>query len=240
VSAPAASDNCTEVKVSGVRSDGAALDAPYPVGVTTITWTATDAAGNTASVTQTVKVEDREAPVFAASKQSIFSVYATSPAGATVNYEVSVTDNVKVTSLSCEPASGSVFPVGSTPVNCSASDAAGNTALQSFTVNVIGWREQLDALVAAVKDLDLASGTSQPLLNQLRAAYQENGNQCNKMDDFVGLVEKKASSIDDADELAMTEAAKTICGALGCDATSAQARPVTIQTSRAAISDSKF
>ena len=240
VSAPAASDNCSEVKVSGVRSDGAALDAPYPVGVTTITWTATDAAGNAASVSQTIKVEDREAPVFAASKQSIFSVNATSPSGAVVSYEVSVTDNVKVTSLSCEPASGSVFPVGSTLVNCSASDAAGNSALQSFTVIVVGWREQLDALVAVVKNLELPNGTSQPLLNQLRAAYQENGNQCNKVEDFLGLMAKKGSVIDDADELAMTDAAKTICGALGCDGAVAQARPAAIQVSRAAVSDSRF
>jgi hypothetical protein len=240
VGVPAASDNCSNVKVSGVRSDGLALEAPYPVGVTSITWTATDDAGNTASAVQTVKVEDREAPVFAALKESLFSVNATSPAGATVNYEVSVTDNVKVTSLSCEPASGSVFPVGSTQVNCSASDAAGNTALQSFSVNVIGWRQQLDALVAVVKDLQLPSGTSQPLLNQLRAAYQDNDNSCKKMEDFIGLVAKKGSSIDDDDEAVITAAAETICGALGCEVTSAQAQPVMIQTSRSAISDSKF
>src|SRR5205823_2117061 len=35
-----------------------ALSAPYPQGTTTITWTATDAAGNTATATQTVTVKD--------------------------------------------------------------------------------------------------------------------------------------------------------------------------------------
>jgi hypothetical protein len=232
VGSPVASDNCLEVNVSGVRSDGAALDAPYPVGVTTITWTATDAAGNSASATQTVTVLDVEAPVFGASPESPLSVYATSPAGATVNYEVSVTDNVRVTSLSCGPASGSVFPVGSTPVNCSASDAAGNSASKSFTVNVIGPREQMEALMALVKDLELPGGTSQPLLNQLRAAYQENGSECKKVSDFIDLVMKKDSSINGADEQLLIEDALRIMGALGCDTSGAQYKPV--------LSSSKF
>ena len=61
---PIASDNCGDPTISSVRSDGAAMDAPYPVGVTTVIWTATDAAGNKASVTQTVTVLDLEPPVF--------------------------------------------------------------------------------------------------------------------------------------------------------------------------------
>jgi hypothetical protein len=234
---PAASDDCSEVKVSGVRSDGAALDAPYPVGVTTITWTATDAAGNSATVSETITVVDIEAPVFAAMAQSVFDVDATSPDGAIVNYELSVTDNVRVTSLSCVPASGTVFPIGSTSVNCSASDAAGNTASKSFTVHVIGWREQLEALMAELKEMQLPGGTSQPLLNQLRAAYQEGADQCKKIDDFLHLMAVKGSNINDADERAIIEDLLRIKAVLGCDGSSTQAAPVMIQTSRSAISD---
>ena len=54
-------DNCGAT-VTGVRSDGKALSDPYPKGVTTISWTATDAAGNSASCTQTVTVNDTENP----------------------------------------------------------------------------------------------------------------------------------------------------------------------------------
>ncbi|MCK0148379.1 HYR domain-containing protein, partial [Arenibacter sp. F26102] len=44
---PIASDNVSTVfTFEGVRSDGAALDAPFPIGNTTITWTAKDEAGN--------------------------------------------------------------------------------------------------------------------------------------------------------------------------------------------------
>jgi hypothetical protein len=44
-------------------------------------------------------------------------------------------DNPGVTT-SCTPPSGSIFPVGTTVVTCTATDAAGNTATCSFTVTV--------------------------------------------------------------------------------------------------------
>jgi hypothetical protein len=57
--APSPSGGCGTVTVSGARSDGAALSAPYPVGNTTITWTAVDESGITASVTQSVTVSEQ-------------------------------------------------------------------------------------------------------------------------------------------------------------------------------------
>ncbi len=59
-----ASDNCTSpITASGTRSDLLALGAPYPLGVTTITWVATDGATNQTTETQTVTVNDVEDPV---------------------------------------------------------------------------------------------------------------------------------------------------------------------------------
>jgi len=55
-----ATDNCTcsaAVTVEGVRSDNQPMSAAYPLGVTTITWTATDCCANTASCQQTVTVQ---------------------------------------------------------------------------------------------------------------------------------------------------------------------------------------
>ena len=61
---PTASDNCGELIPIGTRDDGLALDAPYPVGTTTITWTAADASGNNAEpVLQTITINDEEKPV---------------------------------------------------------------------------------------------------------------------------------------------------------------------------------
>src|SRR5205085_1261228 len=59
----ATADNNPGVTVAGKRGDGKSLTDPYPVGKTTITWTATDAAGNSATCTQNVTVKDAEKPV---------------------------------------------------------------------------------------------------------------------------------------------------------------------------------
>jgi HYR domain len=55
-----------------------------------------------------------------------------------------------VASLSCVPASGSTFPIGTTTVTCTASDTHGNTSTASFTVHVKGPPEQLADLLVAV------------------------------------------------------------------------------------------
>jgi hypothetical protein len=229
VSPPIATDNCGEATVSGVRSDGAAMDAPYPVGITTITWTAADAAGNTASATQTVTVLDKEAPVFVAapiaapiaaptfgpSTTSTLTVNATSPSGAIVTYGVSVTDNVKVTALSCDPASGSMFPAD-TVVHCTASDAAGNTSTASFSVIIVDAKEQIAALTDMIREeLNLSNGTANPLINQLNSAASDQGNACQKMTVFLNLLSKKSISPQDVET--MTSAAADIMGALGCN-----------------------
>jgi len=63
---------------------------------------------------------------------------ATSPSGATVNYSVSATDaeDDPDPTPSCAPASGSVFPLTTTTVNCSVTDGGGLTTLGSFDVTV--------------------------------------------------------------------------------------------------------
>jgi hypothetical protein len=58
-----ANDNCPGVTVTGTRSDSQPLNAPYPVGTTTITWKATDAANNMTTGTQTITVKDATPPV---------------------------------------------------------------------------------------------------------------------------------------------------------------------------------
>jgi uncharacterized repeat protein (TIGR01451 family) len=66
-----ATDNCPGVTVSGARSDSQPLNAPYPVGTTTITWTANDTHGNSASGTQTVKVNDVTPPTIVLTTNAI-------------------------------------------------------------------------------------------------------------------------------------------------------------------------
>lgn len=64
-------------------------------------------------------------------------VEATGPNGAVANYTASATDDTDgAVPVTLNPASGSTFPLGTTTVNASAKDAAGNTASGSFTVTV--------------------------------------------------------------------------------------------------------
>jgi hypothetical protein len=106
----------------------------FAIGATTVSCTATDAAGNSATATFTVTVRDGVPPVIAA--PSVGTIEATSAAGATATFAPTATDNIGVTSVTCLPASGSTFAIGTTPVTCAAHDAEGNTATATFSVTV--------------------------------------------------------------------------------------------------------
>ena len=220
VGSPVASDNCIDVTVTSARSDGKAIDAPYPVGVTTITWTATDAAGNTASASQTVTVRDIEAPVWLADAESVIEVNATSTNGAVVNYDLHVIDNVGVTSVSCVPPSGSIFPIGSAmPVECTASDAAGNSSSHALSVSVFGAHDQIGNLIQDVEALGLPDGTAQPIVNQLLTAYEQTADgsaACKKVSDFLSMVQKKSSNISSSEVTYLTAEATRILNVMGC------------------------
>ena len=98
---------------------------------------AADAAGNNASGSFTVKVQDTTAPVIAPHVD--ISATAAGNAGSTVTYTApSTSDAVDGPgTATCTPASGSQFTVGSTTVTCAAKDAAGNEASPTtFKVNV--------------------------------------------------------------------------------------------------------
>jgi hypothetical protein len=65
------------------------------------------------------------------------TVEATGPAGAVVTYAATATDLVSGAVVPvCSPASGTTFAIATTTVNCTATDARGNSASGSFTVKV--------------------------------------------------------------------------------------------------------
>jgi len=102
----------------------------------TRTYRATDACGNFAECTQTITVNDQTAPVLTCPS----NITVSTPAGsctAVVNFTPTATDNCNgaVTIVSV-PASGSVFAIGTTVVNVTATDACGNSSTCSFTVTV--------------------------------------------------------------------------------------------------------
>lgn len=113
----------------------------FPIGVTTVNCTATDGSGNSASASFTVTVvfADHTAPVLTGVPLDRV-VEANGPSGSIVNYPTpTATDDVDgpIAVVTCSPASGSTFPLGTTTVTCTATDSHGNTGSASFSVAVV-------------------------------------------------------------------------------------------------------
>ena len=108
---------------------------------------------------------------------------------------------------SCAPASGTTFSIGSTRVDCTATDAAGNSASGSFSVNVRGAAAQLDVLRAFVASLHLP-GTS--FEDQLGAA-------CGSLAAFANHAQAQAGKqLTAAQAAQMVTDAGRIATVLGC------------------------
>jgi gliding motility-associated-like protein len=129
---PIATDNCTN---GLVVTNNAPAGGIYPLGVTTVTWTVTDASNNTSTRTQTVTVIDVTAPVFAPLSTINLSAGNNCIAVFTMPTPI-VTDNCTsvVTITNNAPAGG--FPIGTTIVTWIATDESGNisTATQQVVV----------------------------------------------------------------------------------------------------------
>lgn len=116
----------------------------FPPGLTTVNCQASDRADNIVKGSFKITVVDDTAPTLILSSPII--VDATDRLGAAVPYTVSANDGEGFTESgipqtievipSCSPASGSVFPIGSSVVSCSATDRAGNAATGEFSVTV--------------------------------------------------------------------------------------------------------
>jgi len=133
-----ASPTATDIVWGGVSVTCApASTSTFPLGSTTVTCTATDGSGNTATTSFAVNVQDTTKPVFI--QPADLTVEATSGAGSTVTYSAPVATDAVSGSITgnCSPASGSTFALGDTTVTCTATDGAGNSGTTSFVVHVV-------------------------------------------------------------------------------------------------------
>ena len=103
---PTAEDSClTSLTVTPSRSDSAAMDAPYPVGTTTVTWSATDAAGNSDSATTTVTVANHQLLDFDVTLAGTIS------GNSTRSIRLTADADVQIVSVSLTGANGSATDV---------------------------------------------------------------------------------------------------------------------------------
>jgi hypothetical protein len=172
-------DNCTaSPTLTGVRSDGLAINAPFPVGTTTVTWNATDAAGNVAATcTQTVTITDDQAPAIAGLPANISVNNTPGQCGAVVSWTApTATDNCPGATIAqtAGPAGGSQFPVGTTTVTYTATDASGNTSTASFTVTVTDNEAPVASCLQAITISLDANGVAQLPVGDVNLASSDN------------------------------------------------------------------
>eukprot|EP00667_Euglena_gracilis_P000070 EG_transcript_70 len=130
---PIATDN---VGVTDGPTCSAVSGSRFNVGARTVTCWVGDAAGNNATCTFFVTVQDTEAPVITCPSNIVQN---TDPGrnSTTVQWTVTATDNVGTPTVSGSRASGTAFFFGTTAVQYNATEAASNLASCSFTVTIL-------------------------------------------------------------------------------------------------------
>jgi uncharacterized repeat protein (TIGR01451 family) len=149
------SDNCAcassdQSESCQSRQDIAVVQSPAPgtpvgLGTYTITLSANDGSsnngglGNTTTVQTTLTVADQTAPSISCPTDiTVYLPLNTPDTSMAVTYPAATaSDNCSTPTITYSQASGSTFPVGTTTVTATATDAAGNHSSCSFHVNVL-------------------------------------------------------------------------------------------------------
>ena len=132
-----------ESVAGGVNVDWWSFDksAAFPLGETTVTFSATDAAGNVSTASASVTVTDQTAPVLTAPADGVVpatdasGTSATDPAVVAWAESAVAIDNVD-TDLTITNDAPAVLPLGATVVTFSVTDAAGNTTTATATATI--------------------------------------------------------------------------------------------------------
>ncbi len=130
---PVATDNC---KVNTFVSSHNPGDE-FPLGSTTVTYTATDQAGNTAVCDFDVTINDNTSPVITDCPADLVVNLTGSDCEVAVSWSPpSASDNCSVSTFSSSHDPGDRFSPGTTVVSYTAQDPSGNETVCSFNVTV--------------------------------------------------------------------------------------------------------
>ncbi|MFK7969724.1 MAG: HYR domain-containing protein [Bacteroidia bacterium] len=128
------SDNCPGESLAATHSSGMV----FPVGTTTVTYTATDAAGNTSTGSFTITVEDNEDPIATCIATTVVVQLDATGNGSTTAAAIDngSTDNCGIASTTLDKSSFSCADVGNNTVTLTVTDIHGNSATCTATVDV--------------------------------------------------------------------------------------------------------
>jgi uncharacterized delta-60 repeat protein len=146
--------------ISLAATTSGSIDTTTP-GDYILTYSATNEAGDVGTATRTVVVSDTTPPVLPSLTNQI--VDFDDETGARVTFSLIATDACSAAiPIQCQPASGSNFPIGTSTVNCTATDDSGNSVNGNFQVVVLGARGVKQDVLTHIQALELRRGA--PLL----------------------------------------------------------------------------
>lgn len=182
-----------------LTNDGLEL---YPLETTLVTWTATDASGNASTDTQSVTVVDTTPPDVVAPDD--ITVECASPDGNVVDLGLPSVSDICDPDVVVTHDAPDLFPLGTTVVTWTATDASGNVASDTQVVVVVDttppdilvsvdpsvlWppNHQLVPVTATVEVSDICDANPQVWLESLISSEADNGNgDGNTVDDIQG------------------------------------------------------
>ncbi len=168
--------------------------------------------GETACDMGAYEFEDTDADLALTNIPADFTVDATSPQGAVVTYTLPtvVDEDVPLPTVTCAPAPGSTFPIGTTTITCTVSDPddANSPVSASFIVTVKGAVDQINDLIDQVQSLDVSKGLAasleakvQNVQNALTGANADvRQNACGGLGAFINAVQAQSGKGLTADE----------------------------------------
>ena len=161
---PTASTTCPQGGLSLQRTAGPASGAFFPIGTTTVTYQATDACGNSETVSFTVTVIPTNTNLNINCPNNITVNAAPGANSATVTYSNPTANTTCAGGADVQRtaglASGANFPVGTTTVTFQATDDCGNTETCSFTVTVVGQNSNITISCPSNISVDTAPGAN--------------------------------------------------------------------------------
>ncbi|MBK9641385.1 MAG: HYR domain-containing protein [Saprospiraceae bacterium] len=164
-----ATDNCSGMPVITYSKNSGTF---FNVGTTTVTMTATDGCGNSATCTFTVTVNDTTKPTVITKPVTLYLNALGTATLLTANVNNGSYDNCAITSLTLSKTSFNCSNIGPNTVTLTATDAAGNTGTKTAIVTIL---DTLKPVVSCKNiTIDLVGGTKTITPIQVRNTATDN------------------------------------------------------------------
>lgn len=170
---PVTADNCTVANVTNNAP------AAFSKGVTVVTWTVTDGAGNTATATQQVTVADNQPPAFTApANQNVALGNSCTITIPNLISGLTGTDNCSVVGFTQSPLAGTQVSAsnnGTVNVVITATDGSGNTTQHTVVLTA---KDQTNPTITAPADVSVNTTTGQCTATGVSLGTPVTGDNC--------------------------------------------------------------